>query len=308
MLCFCVAVLLVCLRCTEALRVNHIIDMNTDVKQVKTLDSMHASKIIYVNAFARSMSSTMQKFLETLDPSTFSLFEPCHWKDKTQYGKMTEEGTAARCVSDVLDCNFSKIQLLFFTPGFKNYKRNYTTKCLASSTRNFKTITVHNLTNVIDMVDSHPQELKVVHILRDPRSILASQKLNFGHRLTEGGVAEVCRFQLYNLAVSHRKIHKVHFHEIVNDPTLAFKKLTQDMGFSFAAPQEDFVSANFNNPSCDERTFSTCRRNSKTRVRKWEKDLNDKEKQLFVNNEECMKVIRTYYGDDHSGFLEQFPL
>lgn len=308
MLYFCFAFLFVCMRCTEALRLNRVSDVNTDLRQVKPINSMQKLKIIYVNAFARSMSSTMQKFLETLDPSTFCLFEPCHGQDETQYGNLGEENTAARCISDVLNCDFSKIQLLVHTPGFKNHKSEYIKKCLASSTRNFKTVTVHNLTNVIDMINSHPQELNVVHILRDPRSILASQKSTFHMTLTEELIAEVCRFHSNNLAVSHQKIHKVHFHEIVNDPMSAFKKLTQDMGFSFLDSQKDFVSANFNNPSCKDEAYSTCRKNSKSRIRKWEKDLSDKEKLIFANNDECMKVIRTYYGDDHSGFLKQFPL
>lgn len=294
--------LLVFLSLAETLRLN-----DNDVNNVSR--EFLTPQIIYVNAFARSMSSTMQAFLKTLgsSKSTFSLFEPCHPQDVSSYGSLWEEDTAAKCVSDVLKCDFSKIQTFHHT---QNQISKYDNKCSTSSTNNIKTISVHNLTNVINMLDSHLQGMNVVHILRDPRSILASQKKafinkRFHHMQT---VAEVCRIQLHNLGVFHPRIRKVHFHDIVSAPEIEFKKLTQDLGYTFTASQANFVTANFNNPKCDDAAYSTCRTNSRICVRKWEQDLNDEEKNLFTNNKECMKVIRAYYGDDHSLFLKKrFP-
>lgn len=276
-------------------------------------------QIMYVNAHGRSMSSTMQGFLRTFQPNdAFTLFEPCHGRDATQYGQMfpsensqgsreAAEEAAAKCTTDVLSCDFSKFDKPLYIQAFSAgvTLKELTDNCEASSTRNIKTTTVHNLTNVIKMLETQP-EMKVVHMLRDPRSIYASQKGALELDLRPS-VEHLCKWAAYNLDVTHPKIHKVQFHDVVTDAKSTFKKLTEDLGLTFAQDQERFVKDNFNNANCKEDKYSSCKVDSKASVRKWEQNLDQKEKDAFHQNKDCMKVIRAYYGDDHESFLARFP-
>merc|ERR1712224_444452 len=129
----------------------------------------------------------------------------------------------------------------------------------------------------VSLLDAN-DKLQLVHIERDPRSIYASQQAAFykGKHSTSR-LLKICTMAAENMKISHSRLHKVRFHELVSDPFNAFESLMHKLSLPMTQQQKDFIGQNFDNQNCHETTYGTCRKTSQQSIRKWEKFLNSDE-------------------------------
>merc|ERR1719401_2585881 len=107
---------------------------------------------------------------------------------------------------NAMECNFDGIDhwwsdtFRFSCCGLS--KKNIRRKCLRSSYRVYKTIDPE-LWTALPILDSTPQ-LKVVHLLKDPRATYASQVLNWWdgkHDVKK--LLKICRTSAANIHIKH---------------------------------------------------------------------------------------------------------
>jgi hypothetical protein len=203
-------------------------------------------------------------------------------------------------MKDAMACDFSKISSEWnacFKKGCCGVDaRNWGGKCAKSEYRLFKTINA-NLNESVWLLDA-TDNLQLVHIERDPRSIYASQQAAWhkGQHSTSN-LLKFCKMAAENIKISHPRLHKVRFHELVSDPFNAFESLMNKLSLPMTQLQKDFIRENFNNPNCTEHTYSTCKKKSQQSIRKWERFLNPHDQEAFKTSSDC-QTVEKFYGYD----------
>lgn len=269
--------------------------------------------IIWINGFARTLSSTTQAVISAgLPENQFSLFEPCETGNYN--GAPINQSTLTRCVEDLMACDMSKMSKesgRTFAEGCCDLnENNWESKCRESSHILIKTVNRPGLSHVMELLEAN-DKIQMIHVERDPRSIYTSQQANFhgGEHNTEK-LKTICTQQYWNKQNAHPRLHKVKFEELVAHPYQAFESLLSKLGVPMTQQHKDFIAQHFNNPNCQSYgkpnyTYDTCRVDSKASVRKWEQFLNAEEVEAFKNFEHCQEVDKSYgYTSSQKDFPE----
>lgn len=275
---------------------------------------------VWITSFSRSGSSTMEQLVDlalpasgqnvlSLKRSLFALFEPCHEGDVYRGKKVTKDDLSM-CPSflhDVKECNFGAIQKLFYWdhPRARHTNVQYSglqaeIDCKRAAVRVFKTITMNNMVKQILPVLKADPSLHIVHLIRDPRAILASRlhTPTFKH-VNNTDILAMCKQMRKNARIIHPRLFTVKFEDWVTNPFKWSKEVYRFLGLNFGERQEMWIRGNFNPPpdvfrhSLEAGPFGSCRLNSSAVAFKWRQQLNQTQLNLF-KVDVCQEALRLY--------------
>lgn len=149
------------------------------------------------------------------------------------------------------------------------------------------------------LLDTLPN-LKIVHLLRDPRAIVTSRLKAFAHsrRNVTGTAASLCLAMKSNylesirlMSIYPKRIYQVFYEDIALDSVAIFEKLYEFIGYSFN--RDDYTTILEKTRSMSQHkyfNFSAYGRNSTMTARKWRTTITVK--QLRQINAVCSSVYR----------------
>lgn len=288
---------------------------------------------VWVHAYARSGSSTMLSMVSQASDSpymdsahrdlnttarVFSLFEPCHYMDKYVEGVEAGAANAKDCPKVLMGlarCQFDKVRWLHAWDdvhtkklGAGAYKpASASDACSTADIVTFKTVArAHeNFTfkaNAQPVLDGD-ERLRLITIVRDPRSIYASWMTTwpFNTEIERNVTAmlSVCDSFASNVDVKHARAIRVKFERLVQEPQAVMKEVYSFLGARFGEPQERWIKLTFGAKDCpgvDQwiAPYSDCHTNSASSVEKWRGVLTDAEKEAFAKSRSCQAVAKTF--------------
>lgn len=284
---------------------------------------------VWINSFPRSASSTMLSLVRASMPDDdriFSLFEPCHANDEMgadskgrNFMNVNGNINCPVVVEKLAACNFTGVTDLWgwrdnHTSNFgKEYSAEFATQaCRYAKRRIFKTVGATNkfdpgrlLKTISWVLDNRPQ-MKVLNLVRDPRSIYVSWKEldAFEDEIARRSTplwSEMCDTFAANLNFTHPHALTVVYEKLVKDPRNYMKEIYDFLGFEFGSAQEAWVTTNFPEtshgcPSGGTWKYSDCqgRENSIKEMSAWRDVLSEKEKANFLFYEPCQQVYKAF--------------
>eukprot|EP00746_Dinoflagellata_sp_MGD_P069717 gnl/MRDRNA2_/MRDRNA2_28532_c0_seq1.p1 gnl/MRDRNA2_/MRDRNA2_28532_c0~~gnl/MRDRNA2_/MRDRNA2_28532_c0_seq1.p1 ORF type:complete len:427 (+),score=87.21 gnl/MRDRNA2_/MRDRNA2_28532_c0_seq1:110-1282(+) len=269
--------------------------------------SSKASKNIWVQAVGRSGANTVYDLIlqAVENEKLFSIFEPCEEKEETQkcIDFMTE---LQRCHFDEID-HIVHWQRNSARTETKSYgKLTATHECDKAGLRVFKTENSHNMHRASKAklaqwgkgaLGGKVHDAYVVHVVRDPRAIWASQKLATQKGVFQGEwePEDICKALEYNSDTSaHHKVVTIKFEDLVNKPKSVAMKLYAALELKYTDKQLKWVAEQFGkNSDCLETSLSTCKRDSVKSLDKW-KQVVDKETARKFTSTSCRNVFSKY--------------
>ena len=173
-------------------------------------------------------------------------------------------------------------------------------KCRAAKFRVIKTIRVNGLESIWDEVQSEAN-IKVIHLIRDPRGVQSSRL-----RLAKGrkslGPSRVCdepmksiHFnQLHELDARGRYYEIIFDHFAVN-PVPKLKEMFSFLGMDLPHKVEHLVQKLTESTKKVSGGYNTRERNATFVAKRWEKVLSKTDKELIENDETCKQLIEYIY-------------
>eukprot|EP00448_Togula_jolla_P005185 CAMPEP_0170612518 /NCGR_PEP_ID=MMETSP0224-20130122/23768_1 /TAXON_ID=285029 /ORGANISM="Togula jolla, Strain CCCM 725" /LENGTH=362 /DNA_ID=CAMNT_0010938031 /DNA_START=73 /DNA_END=1161 /DNA_ORIENTATION=+ len=275
---------------------------------------------VWIASYPRSGSSTMLSMVSAAiegheddrlkQGGTFSLFEPCH--DGDVYDDWKSKQGCSSLLWGLSRCDFKGVKNLWgwADPHSSNNHSKFaadvaTKMCSASPVVAFKTVDYgHDLKTWNWLLDSHPN-MKVLDVVRDPRSIYASWKTTepFTTLVASGDfykLTEICENFAKNIRFDDKRVHHIKFEELMASPWNVTNKAYTFLGLPFGDPQEAWISATFNAKDCPEpkpwqQGFTDCHTGAHDAVDKWHEVLSQEELADFNSNEAC-QLVKTHYG------------
>jgi hypothetical protein len=271
-----------------------------------------AKPVFWIAAYARSGSSTVLSLTTSSSLTVFSLFEPCHTGDLLE-PYLEAQGCGALLLQ-IASCNFTGINKLWGwsnghskTNGAGSYSPGAAAgACAAADLVAFKTIHWgHRLEAEAFPVLSADPRIRMVNLIRDPRSIFASQTFSPGstyQQLVMGtdGIVSMCDNMCENLAVRHPQVHHLHYESLVTSVNSISAALFGFLGIPVDENVRSFVQANFDGDCGDTSGTSTsgffgdCRMDSSASVTKYKGILSNNEYAAFMAHESCRNVSKAY--------------
>lgn len=284
-------------------------------------DSTPAKRVVWINAFPRSGSSLLLSLVSQVDFPVFSLFEPCNHDSLEPW--LAKKGCGA-LLSQLAQCNFTGVKWL------RGWNSGYTLRngasgaysprsaskaCQSAGLVAFKTVTWgHNLASqAIPFLEENPQ-VKVINLVRDPRSIYASSLLagglyNKGHELTATDLTNMCDDMYTSLNKSHTRLLRVVYEDLVRNPEKTSEDIFSFMAIANKSPKiQRFLRNSFNNELCkDKDAYSTCRKNSTEPLERYATQgvMTPALYQTFSGRESCRAISLEYGYDPWFGFLSR---
>ena len=166
--------------------------------------------------------------------------------------------------------------------------------------------TIRTKMNVARTLLEELPNMKIIHLVRDPRAVLQSQS-NLGQCNTEQGGIESCTnklcYSLENNLVEEEfimrdypnRILPVMYEDIAKHPIETSQKLYEFAGYEFTDTIKEYV---FNNTLAGEgntNVYSTQRSNSSEHVDNWKNTMNPDFRKYVQNR--CNYVIKHYKFD-----------
>jgi len=276
-------------------------------------DGKARPKTVWIQSFGRSGSSSIFELIlqaqQDEKEGLFSIFEPCANKDKF-HGETIDHNTSTvqhKCVEfmdDLQKCDFENIdELVHWDHKNSNHEAKNFGKltaeyeCEKSGLRVFKTLNTRNLRVDAKMQQAKHPDTKIVHIVRDPRAIWASQK-----KAEQDGVfkgvwepEDLCESMMWNSEADNKKtVVTIKFEDLVKRPQTTARALYADLGLDFGEKQRKWVAENFGkHDNCEENALSTCKHNSLASLNKWKQVL-DKETAHKFSSGSCKRVFERY--------------
>ncbi|CAK0894058.1 unnamed protein product, partial [Prorocentrum cordatum] len=148
------------------------------------------------------------------------------------------------------------------------------------------------------------RRIRMVNLIRDPRSIFSSQTLSPGNtyqQLVQGtdGMVSMCDNMCENLAFRHPQVHHLQYERLVTSVNTTSAALFGFLGLPVDEKARSFVQANFDG-DCDESSgtstsgfFGDCRTNSSASLTKY-KLLSNNEYAAFMAHESCRNISHAY--------------
>lgn len=217
----------------------------------------------------------------------FSLFEPCHSEDRYRGAPLNVKDLdqSFEMFKDIRRCDFNRVNELWgwdhplsLHTGPKDYSPYMASQtCKSAEMRLFKTTQFTDLKKYVIPGLENDWNLRVIHIVRDPRGILASRQMARGFKnTTEAHMEGVCTAMMANKAVRHVHLLKVRFEEFMNAPSEGAKKVFKFLNYEYGDVTKDWVLENFDANKCPDEEkdeFGICRTDSAIVTAKWKKEL-----------------------------------
>jgi len=273
--------------------------------------SAQAKLVFWIAAYARSGSSTVLSLTTSTSLTAFALFEPCHSGDLLE-PYLEAQGCGALLLQ-IASCNFTGIKKLWgwsnghsSTNGAGSYSPSRAAHaCASADLVAFKTIHWgHRLEAEALAVLEADRRIRMVNLIRDPRSIFSSQTLSPGNtyqQLVQGtdGMVSMCDNMCENLAFRHPQVHHLQYERLVTSVNTTSAALFGFLGLPVDEKARSFVQANFDG-DCDESSgtstsgfFGDCRTNSSASLTKY-KLLSNNEYAAFMAHESCRNISHAY--------------
>lgn len=275
---------------------------------------------VWVHGYARSGTSTILTMLEAgPTDNVFALFEPCHRKDALAPGFANSS-----CGEQILHysaCDFSIVHSLH---GWDN-RRSRTTvdgavrfssqlasdACSKADSLVFKTIshpfeTFQAASEVLPFLEAD-NRLRVVDVVRDPRSIYASMlttepfqstDLQGAHDATV--MTRMCESFAAGLDIHNERFFRVAFEDLLSDPVRTLKRAYGFLKLPVGKIKRDnLIESTLAAEDCaDELNYDMhyrdCHTAPKTTEPLWKTVLNISEQQIFSRHPACVRVARAY--------------
>lgn len=247
----------------------------------------------------------------------FSLFEPCHKGDE-----LTPELEAKGCsglIHELANCRFDKIKALNGWHDTHSKTRgvgDYDSKAASAACRSADVVTFKTISQAGEVFNFNEQglpllqknkRLRMVAIVRDPRSIYASWMSTFPFNDTAlGGVQrdptllkDLCSSFATALDVKHPRVRQVVFESLVRDPETVMRDVFKFMKVPFGDSQKEWLQETFNAKDCpgvDQyiAPYSDCHTNATASLEKWRNVLQPHEVETFATFPACQTVARAY--------------
>lgn len=280
---------------------------------------------LWVHAYARSGSSTVLSMFAEAWPgahdgqgSVFSLFEPCHKDD------VLAPGVKAGCgklLTDISRCDFSDVISLHGwnkshsnTRGVKEFDAKAAhTACAWADLLVFKTIAHPNERYLVPLggfqVLKENHNLKMVEVLRDPRSIYTSMLTTppFSNTITRdvGILHEICNSFAAQLKFNHPRVLRILFEDLVADPESVMRKAYEFAGAEFGNAQIEWINSTFKQ-ECNSSSgwqyhdmYTDCHSNPTASLAKWRTFMTEEEINSWKHHPNCVAVSKALnYVDD----------
>eukprot|EP00927_Polykrikos_kofoidii_P051910 TRINITY_DN4568_c0_g1_i1.p1 TRINITY_DN4568_c0_g1~~TRINITY_DN4568_c0_g1_i1.p1 ORF type:complete len:342 (+),score=55.67 TRINITY_DN4568_c0_g1_i1:110-1135(+) len=291
----------------------------------------NASKIVWITAFARSSSSTVLSMVETAllqekayDPQhdLFALFEPCHVRNRLD-PKLEQSGCNA-LLGQVIRCNFSGVYELHgwdhdhsVTGGGKFSKEIAESRCRQAKLIAVKTVNVSNTrpdalqrrgsvpvaytddlaTMGLRLLEEVP-ELRIIHVVRDPRAIFASMMstpafVKVIDRQPKT-LTTICDSMQADVKVRHPRLFHMRFETFVTDPARTVRGVMAFLGVPFGRNQLEWINQTFKADCRVKKSvlYDDCHANPEAGLEKWRSVLTREEKMAFENHPTCCETAR----------------
>lgn len=282
-----------------------MVDQMLDQAEKANLDSTMLSK---------TTNKSIPGLLVEAPPShVFALFEPCHEGDQVT-GPLQQRGCGG-LISSLAHCDFSEVVSLH---GFRNPHTSHHDEletnpgaagflCGAADLVTIKTIEyAHDLRQALPVLDAD-DSIYMLDVVRDPRGIYASWKQlePFATYLRGPNatlMADICNSFAANINVTHPRLRRVVFEELVKAPETVMRETYSFLGLPFGRPQLAWIATTFNAVDCQEKTkanhlnakFSDCQTNSTVSMGKWRQQLSPDELHFFASDAKCQEVALAY--------------
>lgn len=248
--------------------------------------------------------------------TVFALFEPCH-KDDELSQELREQGCRG-LLQQLSQCDFRGVDNLHgwnkghsHTRGLLEYKPEAARDaCSGAKLVTFKTIS--NINQTLDwatdakpLLQSNPA-LRMIDIIRDPRSIYASMLTTPPFLSTTPRDATVMTDICDNFAsktnINHPRVRKLVFERLIKDPETVMRNTFNFLGASFGDAQRAWINSTLNASGCQHRTnaweFASAYRDCHTRSfddqLKWENVLTKAEKVAFASHPSCRRIAEEF--------------
>lgn len=232
-----------------------------------------------------------------------------------------KSGACEAMLKDMMSCDFRKIAKLW---GWSNHhSSNYgiayapqtaSELCEKADTVVLKTVGKGKiedpgrlLANALWLLEAQ-QNLHIFEVVRDPRAIFASWKNTepFPRILKErqqGGWApiwkEACDAFSANLDVSHPRVHRVVFEELVQRPEATMRAALAAIGGSFGKDEMQWISSTLDADKCARSewghyNYSDCQVDPIRSLNKWQQELAPQELKQVSDYGPCRRVFAAY--------------
>lgn len=268
------------------------------------LQNVDPAKVVWINSYARSSSSTLLSLVVHVNCSVFAIYEPCHAEDELD-PELAARGCGA-LLKQLAKCNFTGVKKLWgwtgphkeTNPNFDYTPEKAADACSSADMIAMKTITYgHNLTKEALPIVAADHRIRMIDLVRDPRSIYASMKQTHGEfeEADKGveGLVSMCDQFYGNMHVNHARVHRVLYEDLVTKTTATAKKVFKFLGYSFNNETNDWINSTFNGGCNEESDYTDCRSNSSEHTKHYTVLTND-EFALFMGHQQCRRVSAYY--------------
>merc|ERR1719343_774924 len=286
---------------------------------------------VWISSFPRSASSTSLSLVKAAmsDEKTFALFEPCHPGDEMgldengeEYRNKVGNFDCPHLIQKLAHCDFDGVTYLWgwndshTTNGGIEFSQDFAAKnCTSAQLRIFKTVGATNyfdpgrLTENMLWVLDHRPKMKILNLVRDPRSIYTSWKHTPAfeselHELEKHGSPlwkEACDTFAANLKVKDPRVFTVVYEKLVKSPESYMREIYNFLGFEFGEEQLAWVQTNFpaENHLCPGGgtwRHADCQgqKESIVEMNAWRDELTLEEKARFDSYENCKTIMKAY--------------
>jgi len=239
----------------------------------------------------------------------FQMFEPCHKGDR-----LAPELEAKGCeglLLQLFNCNFTGVYKLWgWSPrahghdhrngASKKYSpSDAATACADADLIAIKTISyAHDVkSEAFPILEAEP-DLRMIDVVRDPRSIVASTWKTRG--FYDVTLLGMCDAFCANMNVSHERMHRVVYEHLTENPEVDAAGVYDFLGVPFGNAESQWVADNFN-ADCGSRkvqaAFDDCRRNSTSHIARYVGILKNDQYAAFMGTETCRNVSFHYEYD-----------
>ncbi|KAK3109015.1 hypothetical protein FSP39_021188 [Pinctada imbricata] len=308
---------------------SHKVDKGQD--QVKDHNQRLGFTPVLLLAYLRSGSSFTADIIQQA-PNTFFVFEPLmnilqRVQIKTEPSCTNTDLFSEECretstnsfildqMSGLFNCNFTEpflqpehpggsINQMFLSKCLRIHKRRPNTcyrqlkqMCLKSSVRLVKTIRIS--VNLTKQLLIQIPNLKIVHLLRDPRAMIGSRK--DGDFMSETNKylitpEDICpRYERDLVAAMDIKriwpdsIMQIYYEDLVLNPFVVSKAIYYFMGIKFPDKMQKWITEHTHSRHKNTYYYGTVRANSSSNIFKWKKSLQEK------TIKETDKVCSSFY-------------
>lgn len=255
--------------------------------------------------------------------NVFAVFEPCDRRDQVspEIEQLPFEDRCVKLMPGLSQCDFDKVYSFYNWENEHNklrgadfvFDREQATRaCKSADLIAYKTVTrayedFRLMSHALPALDADPK-LRIIDVMRDPRSIFASWMTTwpFNDTTQSSGVwrnvsalTGICDTLAAGMDVEHPRLSRVVFEEMVKTPYKVHQQVSSFLGAPFGDAARAWVARTFNARDCPGvdmyiAAYSDCHTNSNESVAKWRGVLTTEEEEAFLNHSACLAVAQKF--------------